>query len=178
MSKTKSQNVSNGALDRRTLLKASVLGAAAAGVVVPASAQAPDADESQPGTVYWSEYLTKDLARMSFFYSSVVGWKMKLVSLDDPSRLAQAGENGYMVMMSGTDEAAGVMRIADAEFTNARSGWFTYLQVENVDEAVSRAVRLGGKVVQKPFDENENTRIAVIEDLEGCMAGLVSHRKA
>jgi predicted enzyme related to lactoylglutathione lyase len=79
-------------------------------------------------------------------------------------------------MMSGRDEVAGVMRVADADFSGARSGWFTYIQVANVDEAAKRATQYGGKVIREPVDssEEDGTRIAVIQDPEGCLVGLVS----
>jgi hypothetical protein len=177
MSKVKAKDEATGALDRRTLMRAGVLGAAAASAVVPAAAQEAD-DESQPGTIWWSEYLAEDTVRTSYFYSHVVGWRMKRVALEDTTRLAGEGEKSYIMMTVGTEDAAGIMRIADTEVRGARRGWFTYLQVEDVDAAVKRAVILGGKVVQPPFDEGEDARIAVIEDLEGCLVGLASTRKA
>jgi predicted enzyme related to lactoylglutathione lyase len=164
----------NGRLDRRALIKASVLGAAAAGVAVPASAEEPVSD--QPG-IWWNEYLADDSARAAYFYSSVVGWRMKRVALDDVSRLAGPYEKSYIMMLSGSEDNAGIMRIADAEIAGARKGWFTYLQVPDVDAAVARAVQLGGKVVHEPYDESETTRIAIIEDTEGCLVGLAAARK-
>jgi predicted enzyme related to lactoylglutathione lyase len=170
MSETK-----NGKLDRRALIRAGVLGAAAAGVAVPATAEESNGDE-QPG-IWWNEYLADDSARAAYFYSSVVGWRMKRVALDDTSRLAGPYEKSYIMMLSGSEDTAGIMRIADAEISGARKGWFTYLQVPDVDAAVSRAVQLGGKVVHEPYNESETTRIAIIEDTEGCLVGLASTRK-
>lgn len=170
-------------MDRRAFVRSLAVGAAAAGVASQARAEdgaapaaAAAAPTTQPGQIWWSEYLAEDPNRANNFYANVIGWRMKLVALDEPARLAQAGEKGYWVMMSGKDEVAGVMRLADADFEGGRPGWFTYIQVPNVDEAAKRAVQYGGKIVREPVDssEEDSTRIAVIQDPEGCLVGLVS----
>lgn len=168
------------AIDRRAFVATLTAGAAAGGLAIPARAQdeATPTEAVQPGTIWWSEYLANDANRINYFYANVVGWRMKLVSLEEPSRLAVPGEKSYMVMLSDGDEAAGVMRVADAEFDGARAGWFTYIHVANVDQAVLRAVQLGGRVVREPVDSDENMRIAVIQDPEGCLFGLASLRRA
>lgn len=165
-------------LDRRAFVRSLAVGAAAAGVASQARAEdaAPAAPTTQPGAVWWSEYLAQDPNKTNNFYSNVIGWRMKLVALDEPARLAQPGEKGYWVMMAGRDEVAGVMRMADADFEGARNGWFTYIQVANVDQAAARATQYGGKVIREPVDssEEDGTRIAIIQDPEGCLVGLVS----
>jgi hypothetical protein len=171
MSKTK-----DGTMDRRALIKAGVLGAAAAGVAVPAAAE-ETGGETPPGSIWWNEYLADDAARASYFYANVIGWRMKRVAFDDISRLAGPYEKSYIMMSVGSEDTAGIMRIADTDVPGMRKGWFTYLQVADVDAAVARAAQLGGKVIQEPFDESEGTRIAIIEDPEGCLVGLASARK-
>jgi predicted enzyme related to lactoylglutathione lyase len=182
MSKNKSKT--EGTIDRRSFVAAVASGTAAAGLASqsaaaeqPAAAQ-PAAAADHTGSIWWNEYLAQDTSRMNYFYSNVMGWKMKLVSLDEPSRLAKPDEKSYMVMMSGAEEVAGVMKIADADFKGARGGWFTYIQVASVDESVARAVQLGGKLVREPVDTNEGVRIAVIEDPEGCLVGLATPKPA
>ncbi len=171
-------------LDRRALLTTLAAGAAATGLAA-ATAKAEDLrmetihdGEGEPGAIWWNEYLAQNPDRMNHFYATVVGWRMKLVSLDEPSRLAQPDEKGYMVMLSKGEETAGVMRLQDAEFPGARSGWFTYIQVEDADAAARRAVQLGGRIVREPVDSDEDMRIAVIQDPEGCLVGLASKRRA
>lgn len=165
-------------LDRRAFVRSLAVGAAAVGVASQARAEEGEAaaPAPQPGTIWWSEYLAQDPNKVNNFYANVIGWRMKLVALDEPARLAQPGEKGYWVMMSGRDEVAGVMRAADADFKGAQGGWFTYIQVANVDQAVTRATQFGGKVVREPVDssEEDGTRIAIIQDPEGCLVGLVS----
>src|SRR5262245_27721178 len=118
------------AMDRRLFVSALAAGTAgAAAVGLAAKASATDAIESEtevelrptteavaagvPGAIWWNEYLSADADKTNFFYANVIGWKMRLVSLDEPSRLAKPGEKNYMVMLSNDEEAAGVMRITD-----------------------------------------------------------------
>jgi uncharacterized protein len=172
---------SGKAIDRRAFVTTLAAGAAAAGLATQARAQAEEVtthDEGEPGSIWWNEYLANDANRMNFFYSNVIGWRMKLVSLEEPSRLATPDEKGYMVMLSKGEEAAGVMRLVDADFSGARAGWFTYIRVDDVDAATRRAVQLGGKIIREPVDSDEEMRIAVIQDPEGCLVGLASKRTA
>jgi uncharacterized protein len=171
-------------LDRRALLTTLAAGAAATGL---AATQARAADDlrletmhegGEPGAIWWNEYLANDANRINHFYANVIGWRMKLVSLEEPSRLATADEKGYMVMLSRGEETAGVMRLVDADFEGARPGWFTYIQVDNVDEAARRCTQLGGRVIREPVDSDENMRIAIIQDPEGCLVGLAAKRAA
>lgn len=168
-------------LDRRALLSTLAAGAAATGLAAQARAQEAELrdtidDTTPPGGIWWNEYLANDANRINYFYANVIGWRMKLVALDEPSRLAQPNEKGYMVMLSRGEEAAGVMRLADASYPGARAGWFTYIQVEDADAAARRTVQMGGRVVVEPFDSDENMRIAIIQDPEGCFVGLASKR--
>jgi predicted enzyme related to lactoylglutathione lyase len=169
-------------LDRRAFVATLAAGAAATGLASQAKAEDLRMDtihdgEGQPGAIWWNEYLAQNPDRMNHFYATVIGWRMKLVSLDEPSRLAEPDEKSYMVMLSKDEEAAGVMRLQDAEF-GARPGWFTYIQVDDADVAARRAVQLGGRLVREPVDSDENMRIAVIQDPEGCLVGLASKRRA
>jgi hypothetical protein len=172
-------------LDRRAIVTALTAGAAVTGLaaaaraaetVVPAATTTATA-AGAPGTVWWTEYMAQDTARMNQFYANVIGWRMKLVSFDDNERLAQPGEKAYMMMLSTAgEEAAGVMRLADAGYEGARAGWFTYINVEDADAAAKRCAQNGGKVLVQPFDSDENVRISVIQDPEGATLGLVSKR--
>jgi predicted enzyme related to lactoylglutathione lyase len=169
-------------LDRRALLTTLAAGAAATGLAATAKAQPEDLrletmhEGGEPGAIWWNEYLANDANRMNHFYANVIGWRMKLVSLEEPSRLATPDEKGYMVMLARGEETAGVMRLVDADFQGARAGWFTYIQVDDVDAAARRTVQLGGRVLREPVDSDENMRIAVIQDPEGCLVGLAAKR--
>jgi uncharacterized protein len=165
---------------RRDLVVATVAAVAATSAPTPLFAQVSAKPQEAPhetdvGTIWWNELLTRDPERARTFYSKVIGWTAKPVALDNPSRPPTAGEKEYLVFASEAREAAGAMKTDDAEF--ARGGpamWLTYIQVENVDTAVFRAVQVGGKLVSGPYDLPNVGRIAIVEDLEGARVGLVT----
>jgi predicted enzyme related to lactoylglutathione lyase len=113
---------------------------------------------------------------MRTFYAGVVGWTPKVVAQDDMTRPPTAGEKGYTLFTMRGQEVAGAEEIEAGDAADPRSGWFAYVQVDNVDEAAERAAKHGGKVVQQPFDVPGVGRIAEIEDPEGNRVGLVSPR--
>lgn len=169
-------------LDRRAFVTTLAAGAAATGIAAQARAENDlrletiQEETGAPGSIWWNEYLAKDANRINHFYATVIGWRMKLVALEETSRLAEPGEKGYMMMLARGEETAGVMRLADADFPDARPGWFTYIQVDDADAATRRAVQLGGRIVREPVDSDHNMRLAVIQDPEGCLVGLASKR--
>ena len=159
----------------RTLVLATV---ATALSLLAGSAMAEETGSAgNSGDVWWSEYLSANPARTSQFYSAVIGWKTRSVALDDLTRSPKPGEKTYIMMMNGADETAGLMSLADADYTGARTGWFTYFYVEDLDAALDRAIHQGGRIVREPVDVSDETRIAVIADPEGVLVGLASKPK-
>ena len=141
---------------------------------VAGAAETPPADN--PGDIWWSEYMTADPARTSQFYANVVGWQMKTVSLDEPERAPKPGEKPYIMMMNGEGETAGLMSLNDAEYPGARSGWFTYFYVADLEAALDRAIHQGGRIVREPVEISKDTQVAVIADPEGVLVGLASSK--
>jgi uncharacterized protein len=165
-------------INRRQLVAASAAAVAISATPVlgqGSSKPEPTARDVEVGTIWWNEFLTRDPERARTFYSKVVGWTTKTVALEDPSRPPKPGEKEYIVFATNGRETAGAMKSDDSEF--ARGGpamWLTYIQVENVDSAVFRAVQIGGKLVSGPFDAPNIGRIAIVEDLEGARVGLIT----
>jgi predicted enzyme related to lactoylglutathione lyase len=87
-----------------------------------------------------------------------------------------AGEKSYTMFTMRGQDVAGAEEIEADDTAGRRTGWFTYVQVDDVDEAVKRVIKSGGKVVEQPFDVPSVGRMAEIEDPEGNCVGLVSPR--
>ena len=158
-------------LNRRQWIAATAALAAAGGAQTGAQAAPADLDI---GSVWWSELLTKDPARARTFYSKVVGWTPKIVALDDPGRAPKRGEKDYTLFTVGDREAAGAMKIEDEDTDDMEPSWLTYIQVSDVDAATRRAAEAGGKVVHDPADIAGVGRVALVEDPEGALLGLVT----
>lgn len=126
------------------------------------------------GTIWWSELICPNPERVRDFYAQVVGWQNKVVALDDPTRPPNSGEAEYTIFTTNGREGAGLVRTDASEPAQSRSGWLTYIQVANVDTSAETAANKGGKVIKPPFDIPGVGRIAVIEDPQGAVVGLVT----
>ena len=161
-------------INRRMLMTGVVLAAAAqGGPALSATAANNAASCTETGTVWWNELISPNPEKVRNFYAKVVGWTPRVVSLDDNSRAPKPGEPDYTLFLVANREAAGLAKI-DEGVDALEAGWFTYIQVENVDTAVLAAANNGGKVLKFPFDVPDIGRIAVVEDPQGASFGLVT----
>lgn len=131
---------------------------------------------SEAGSIWWNELRTRDALATRAFYASVIGWEPKVVAQNDMARPPAPAEKGYTVFTMRGQEVAGAEELESDDLVGMRPGWFTYVQVEDVDEAARKATQHGGKVVQQPVDVPTVGRMAEIEDPEGNRIGLVSPR--
>ncbi|MGB8082723.1 MAG: hypothetical protein WCF83_19940 [Pseudolabrys sp.] len=52
------------------------------------------------------------------------------------------------------------------------SHWTPYVRVDDVENAVQRAIALGGSIIADPFVVSGIARIALLEDSVGALIGL------
>jgi len=154
------------------LLATTMASLAAANLPAQAKQAVSSADA---GTIWWNELRTRDPVQARSFYAGVIGWTPKMVGQDDMARPPAPGEKGYTLFMMRGQEAAGAEEI-ETDDPSPHRGWFTYIQVDDVDEAVRKATTLGGRVIQNPVDVPAVGRMAEIADPEGNRLGLVSPR--
>jgi len=73
-----------------------------------------------------------DPARARKFYSAVMGWTPKIVSLTDSSRPPAQGEKDYTLFTIEGREVAGAMQ-TEGDADTPAAIWLTYIHVANVD---------------------------------------------
>ena len=93
----------------------------------------PDVDSYPAGVPCWVETLQPDLAAATRFYAGVFGWTM--VADDDVSPT-------YAVATLRGREVAGIAS-ATALGVDDAAAWHTQIRVDDLDEALSRAVEAG-----------------------------------
>ena len=173
--KSQSNSAFFARISRRQFVAASLATTVAA--VGPSHAQIPSSapgDASEPGTLWWGELMSRDPAKAREFYAAVVGWVPKIVAYEDFTRPPNPGEKEYTIFVTGDQDAAGGMNIEDAEFdAGSLATWLLYIKVADVDEAVRKAVGLGGKLIHGPSTVPDAGRVAIIEDNEGARLGLI-----
>jgi predicted enzyme related to lactoylglutathione lyase len=115
--------------------------------------------------VVWFEVLGKDGGKLRRFYGELFGWK---IDADNPMKYG----------MVETGAKAGIPGGVGETFEGTRS-WVTfYVETSDLDDALARAQKLGGKVVMPPRQFPEGPAVAVFEDPEGHVVGLVKEKAA
>ena len=113
------------------------------------------------GSFVWYELMTSDPDGAKAFYDKVVGWNVGSEA-EFP--------NGYrMIQRYDGKQAGGVMPI-DEEMAakGGRPIWLGYIDVEDVDAAVSAMRADGGKVMVPAWDIPGVGRIAMVTDPQGA----------
>lgn len=110
--------------------------------------------------VVWFEVLGKDDSKLRSFYSELFNWK---IDADNPDRYG-------MVNTGSTNGIPGGIGPASA---GVRAGVTFYVHSEDPSASLERAQRLGGRVVMPPTQMKDGPLLAMFEDPEGHLIGLV-----
>ncbi|HEX2568630.1 MAG TPA: VOC family protein [Polyangia bacterium] len=111
---------------------------------------------STHGTFVWHELMTKNPDAALKFYSELFGWKYKTGDM---------GPMKYHEIMVGDRPIGGITGTMAPEQPSA---WNAYVTVPNVDAAVEKATRQGGKVLVPPMDIPNTGRFAMLADPSGA----------
>jgi hypothetical protein len=129
------------------------------------------------GTIWWSELLAPETDKLTEFYASVVGWTTKVVDVENQAQAPVNPDDRYTIFSNGTSETAGLMKANHPGAVHSGVGWFTYIQVADVDASVAKATAGGGTVLRQPAETQDGHRIAVVSDPMGNVFGLVTPAK-
>jgi len=115
------------------------------------------------GQFVWYELQTTDSAAAQRFYPAVTGWGIqKWDAADD-----------YLMWTAGGVPFAGLAQITPAQRAQAiTTNWHTYVSVDNVDAAATKATSLGGKIMTPPEDVPGTGRFAMIQDPLGASIAI------
>jgi len=119
----------------------------------------------QHGAFSWNELMTSDIAGAKAFYGELLGWEL---------RDTQTPEMTYTMIKAGDREVGGLMAIPE-NVKGAPSMWGAYVTVDDVDKQISRAEKLGGKLVLPAKEIPGVGRFAVISDPQGAMLTLITY---
>ncbi len=121
------------------------------------------------GAFIWYELATTDIAGAKAFYDAVVGW-----TIDSESAIPGGAMDYRMIGRSDGGRAGGVMQYGpDAIAGGAKSRWFGYVQVADVDAAADKVVDAGGALHMGPVDMAGVGRMAMVADPQGAMIYLM-----
>jgi predicted enzyme related to lactoylglutathione lyase len=112
-----------------------------------------------PGTFCWIELGTSDAGGAKAFYTGLFGWDVSETPMGE-------NETYYIFKKDGADTAA--MYQMGAQMQGIPPNWLSYVAVSDADGSVDQAKRLGGNVMNGPFDVMDFGRMAVIADPQGA----------
>lgn len=117
---------------------------------------------NEPGTPIWNELVSPDLATATAFYATILGASWDTVPM----------EGGEYLMLKVDDRpvAGGLPPMADG----VPPHWNVYFNVTDVDETITKAESLGGKLVVPPMDMTDVGRLACVSDPQGGMFWLMA----
>jgi predicted enzyme related to lactoylglutathione lyase len=122
------------------------------------------------GTFCWNELMTPDTEAAGTFYAKLFGWTSETMDM--------GGGRVYTVWKQGEKSAGGMMKIEGPQMQGVPPHWLSYVTVDNVDAATSKAEGLGAKVCVPPTDIGNNIgRFSVITDPTGAALGLYQPAK-
>ncbi len=124
-----------------------------------------DTDNSQVGTICWTDLTIDDAESLKDFYSDVVGWKPEPCSMGDYNDFNMSTADGTAI--------AGICHARGSNAAHPRQ-WLIYLTVEDADKSADRCVERGGTVLVGPKDMGSQGRYCVIQDPAGAVAALIA----
>ena len=132
---------------------------------------APPTSRPARGRFVWHELLTTDLAAAQDFYTRVVGWT--------PSKWDGAGAAAdYTLWMAGEAPVGGLMKQPEeAAKMGAPPSWLAYVEVPDVDAAISEATTLGASVLAPAMEVGGVGRFAVLRDPQGAVFAVIRSAK-
>jgi uncharacterized protein len=120
-----------------------------------------------PGSVCWTELLTRDPATAERFYVTVFGWEADTTE-HDGSR--------YTTFLLDGEAVAGMMAMPVEVPAAAPASWGPYFSVPDCEAAERRAEALGGLVL-RPTTDLGGQRFAVLADPTGATFQVLEHRR-
>jgi hypothetical protein len=117
-----------------------------------------------PGTVAWSELITRDAVPVAKFYQAVFGCDT------EPS---PGGEPDRLLLRAGGPPMAGVHGVGRSLSRERGAHWTTYFEVADPDVTARRADELGGQILAPPHDSRYG-RTATVTDPEGAAFSLIA----
>jgi uncharacterized protein len=118
---------------------------------------------NQVGTMCWNELVTHDVLAAGDFYSKLFGWGKQIQKM---------GPIDYTIFVNGDRPAGGMFQITP-EMGQTSSHWLVYFAVDDCENSVDRATKMGAKVMLPPRDIPEVGRFSIMNDPQGAEFAVI-----
>jgi uncharacterized protein len=123
---------------------------------------------NEPGSLTWSENMSRSYEANKAFYAAVFGYQFGDISAEGFK---------YSTLDLDGRPVGGIGEISADQPASTPAYWGTYFAVTDTDAAVDRAVELGGSVIGPAWDSPYG-RMAVVSDDQGAIFALMSSSPA
>jgi len=130
------------------------------------SGDPPDA-LSEVGDWIWSSLITTDAGAAARFYSDAFGYEVF-----DP----QSDDGVAHVLLASDDFARASANALAPTLLKIHPHWLNFVRVASVQDAATRSVALGGRVLIVPHVDRHGGLVAVIADPQGAPFGVLEWR--
>ena len=120
-------------------------------------------DRTGMGKCNWNELATPDQAAGNAFYEKLLGWTY-------PDKMAMPGGDDYVFIAVGETRIGATMKQAPS----APQGWQFYFRAPDIDAAVEKVKKAGGKVHAGPMEVPGGDKVIVASDLHGVPFGVAA----
>lgn len=122
----------------------------------------------EPGSLCWTELITRNTKAAEKFYTQLFGWTAKL---------GTDGGKEYTELSNRGTVQAGLMELTP-EMGNMPPAWTPYFAVDDCDAVAKKATQLGGRVYVQPADIPKVGRFAVLADPQGAVFDIFKAGRA
>jgi hypothetical protein len=133
------------------------------GVLASSSGDPPD-ELAAPGEWIWRSLFTRDPDAGAAFYQDLFDYEV----FDLP-----ASAQGAQTILASNGYARASANGLPPNWSQAHAHWLSYVRVVDANQAVARAVALGGRVLLGPRLDRHGGRVAVVADPQGAPLGLL-----
>ncbi len=119
---------------------------------------------NEPGSLIWSENMSRDFEANKAFYGSVFGYHF--------GDIGAPGMNYSTLDIDGRP-VGGIGEIGADQPAELPASWGTYFAVADTDAAMARVVELGGRVIAPAWDSPYG-RMGVVADDQGAVFSVMS----
>jgi len=121
-----------------------------------------DAPGHTHGSFCWHEIGTHDAKAAKAFYGALLGWSLE----DRP--MGPNPEDTYTMCRVAGGDVGGLYEMRGPQFEGVPSHWMTYIWVDDVDAATTKARSMGATVMSEPMDIPGVGKMAVLQDPAGA----------
>ena len=120
------------------------------------------------GKIWWSELNTWDAEAAKAYYGNVMGWTFQ----EMPTAGTDEQRPYYLALRDG-QPIAGIFTMVKPMFEGIPEHWFTYLAVDDVNQAITASNAAGGGVRRDPFTIPGVGTMAVVADANGAVMAFI-----